>query len=76
MTVMSMEDALANIYSAVNNNNEDLDHHIVRLKEAMAAENLKSVTIDPAQLVHNNRQGRKLMQAYFRKRGVSVEFAA
>jgi hypothetical protein len=30
---------------------------------------------DPTRLVQNNRAGRKLMQAYFRQRGVSVSFS-
>jgi hypothetical protein len=30
---------------------------------------------EPAKLAQNNRSGRKLMQAYFRKRGVAVSFA-
>jgi hypothetical protein len=31
---------------------------------------------EPSKLAQNNRQGRKLMQAYFRKRGVTVSFSA
>jgi hypothetical protein len=30
---------------------------------------------DPSRLAINNRQGRKTMQAYFKKRGVTVTFA-
>jgi hypothetical protein len=31
---------------------------------------------EPARLAQNNRQGRKLMQSYFRKRGVAVSFSS
>jgi hypothetical protein len=37
---------------------------------------LKEAVFDPARLVQNNRSGRKLMQAYFRQRGVTVKFSA
>ena len=41
----------------------------------MAAESVASVSFEPGKLAQNNRQGRKLMQSYFRKRGVEVTFA-
>ena len=34
------------------------------------------VIVDPAKLSQNNRSGRKLMQAYFRQRGVTVKYSA
>ena len=37
---------------------------------------MKEAVFDPAKLAQNNRSGRKLMQSYFRKKGVSVVFAA
>jgi hypothetical protein len=36
---------------------------------------LKEAVFDPARLAHNNRSGRKLMQAYFRQRGVTVTYS-
>ena len=36
---------------------------------------LKEAVFDPARLVQSNRAGRKLMQAYFRQRGVAVKFS-
>lgn len=67
--------ALENIYTSVNGENEDIDTHIAALKTALSAESQKDITVDPARLVHNNRESRKLMQSYFRKRGVTVNFA-
>jgi hypothetical protein len=46
------------------------------LKTALAQAGQKEAEFDPARLVQNNRQGRKLMQAYFRQRGVTVKFSA
>jgi hypothetical protein len=76
MTALSLEQALENIYACVNNDNDGLDAHIAALKAALAAGGAREARIDPARLVHNNRESRKLMQSYFRKRGVSVVFAA
>jgi hypothetical protein len=42
----------------------------------MAAEGAKEAVFDPAKLAQNNRQGRKMMQSYFKKRGVTVTFGA
>lgn len=33
-----------------------------------------TIEVDPAKLAQPNRQGRKLMQSYFKKRGVVVNF--
>jgi len=74
MTALTIEQALENIYTSLHNDNEDIDNHIVQLKAAMAAKGLKSVEVEPARLVQNNRQGRKMMQSYFKKRGVTVTF--
>ncbi|MCO6049709.1 hypothetical protein NGM99_07880 [Mesorhizobium sp. RP14(2022)] len=64
------------IYASLQANNEDLNTHIATLKAALAREGKKEAEFDPAKLAQNNRQGRKLMQAYFRQRGVSVKFSA
>ena len=56
-------------------NNADLDEHIATLKRAMAREGTKEAVFDPTRLPQNNRSGRKMMQSYFRQRGVSVKFS-
>lgn len=73
MTALTKEQALENVYASLTNDNEDIDLHIAALKEALGGE--KDVTVDPARLPLNNRQGRKMMQSYFKKRGVNVTFA-
>lgn len=72
---LPLEQALENIYTSLQNDNDNLDQHITALKTTLAASGTNSVTVDPARLVQPNRQGRKLMQAYFRQRGVIVNFA-
>ena len=75
MTALTIEQALENIYTSLQNDNEDIDTHIQHLKAALSGQNLASVEIDPVRLVQNNRSGRKLMQSYFKKRGVTVTFS-
>jgi len=75
MTALTIEQALEKIYAALQNNNEDIDAHIQHLKTALSAGGQASVAVESARLVQNNRQGRKLMQSYFKKRGVIVTFA-
>ena len=70
---MKLDEALENIYTSLNDDNKDIDLHIAALKGALPADK-QAVTIDPARLPFNNRQGRKVMQAYFKKYGVSVSF--
>lgn len=66
--------ALEDVHTALNNNNAGLDPAIAILKQALAASGQKSVLVKKERLPQNNRQGRKMMQTYFRKRGVVVEF--
>lgn len=75
MTASNVSTILEDIYASLKNDNEDIDTHIQNLRAALAAQGQKSVTIEPAKLVQNNRQGRKTMQAYFKKRGVAVVFS-
>jgi hypothetical protein len=75
MTTLSIEQILEDIYTSLQNDNEGIDAHIKGLKEALAANGQKSVEVDTSRLVQNNRPGRKLMQSYFRKRGVDVTFS-
>ena len=75
MSQPTVAEAIDRIYASLQADNKDLDTHIATLKAAMAREGQKEAVFEPAKLAQNNRQGRKLMQAYFRKRGVTVAFA-
>jgi hypothetical protein len=72
----TVSEATDSIYASLQSNNADIDLHIATLKAALKREGVKEAMFDPARLVQNNRAGRKLMQAYFRQRGVSVTFSA
>jgi hypothetical protein len=72
---LTLSEAVDNIYASLAANNAELDAHIATLKKVMAREGAKEAVFEPSKLAQNNRQGRKLMQAYFRKRGVAVSFA-
>jgi len=72
----TVAEATDRIYQSLQADNADLDTHIATLKAALTREGLKQAVFDPAKLVQNNRSGRKLMQAYFRQRGVTVTFSA
>ena len=74
MSALSLSDATEAIYASLENDNEDLDVHIENLKSAMQAEGKNVAVFQPERLVQNNRAGRKMMQAYFKKRGVKVSF--
>lgn len=75
MTEPTVAEATDRIYASLQADNVDLDIHIATLKAAMAREGVKEAVFDPAKLAQGNRSGRKLMQAYFRQRGVKVGFA-
>ena len=75
MSEPTVAQATENIYASLQANNADIDAHIATLKAALTREGLKQAVFDPSKLAQNNRQGRKLMQAYFRQRGVSVSFS-
>ncbi|MCZ8187626.1 MAG: hypothetical protein O9308_14710 [Beijerinckiaceae bacterium] len=76
MSEPTVSEVTNRIYASLQSNNADLDLHIATLKAALQREGLKEAVFDPARLVQNNRSGRKLMQSYFRQRGVSVTFSA
>lgn len=76
MSELTLAQAIDNIYASIKADNEDLDNHIVALKAAMVREGVKEAVFEPSKLAQSNRQGRKLMQAYFRKKGVAVGFSA
>ena len=67
-----LDQALENIYTSLNSNNDKIDLYIEQLKQTLGETNI--VTVDPARLTYRNRQGRKMMQSYFKKRGVIVNF--
>jgi hypothetical protein len=69
-------EALEKVYESLANDNVELDAAIKELKVALAAEGLKEAIVEPTRLAQNNRQGRKLMQSYFKKKGITVTFAA
>ncbi len=72
---MTVAEALEDIYTSLANDNVELDERIKAAKAALAAEGLKELVVEPGRLAQNNRQGRKLMQSYFKKKGVTVTFA-
>lgn len=74
MTAQTVEQVLEEIYTSLHNNNDGIDAHIAALKTALQAGGKKSVEIDPGKLAQNNRAGRKMMESYFRKRGVEITF--
>ena len=75
MSTLNLKDATEAIYLSLQNDNEDIDLHIANLKDALKAEGAKEAVFETGRLAQNNREGRKMMQSYFKKRGVSVSFA-
>jgi len=73
---LSLNDAKEAVYTSLNADNEDIDAAIAGLKKAMIAVGDKEVEFEAERLSQNNRAGRKMMQSYFKKRGVKVVFAA
>lgn len=74
MTDLSLDAAKEAIYTSLENDNTDIDFHIANLKAAMKAHNAAEAAFKPDRLSQNNRAGRKMMQSYFKKRGVRVVF--
>ena len=74
MSDITVQAAVEAIYDVLKANDPDLDRHIAALRAALAAEGVKEAVFDPRRIAQNNRQGRKLMQSYFRQRGVTVRF--
>ena len=71
----SVEQAIEAIYTSMQNDNEDIDARIKDLKIAMKDAGVKEAQFETSRLVQGNREGRKRMQSYFKKRGVKVVFA-
>ena len=76
MSDVSLPQAIDNIYASLKADNAELLERIAELKAAMARDGVKEAVFEPAKLAQNNRQGRKLMQAFFRKHGVIVSFSS
>ncbi|NCT41207.1 MAG: hypothetical protein GW778_06065 [Alphaproteobacteria bacterium] len=72
----TLEDAKEAVYASLNADNEDIDAAIADLKTAMNEAGEKEAVFVPERLSQNNRAGRKMMQSYFKKRGVKVVFEA
>jgi len=72
---ITVSQAIEAIYASIKNDNEELDAHVATLKAAMAREGVKEAVFETAKLAQPNRSGRKLMQSYFRKKGVAISFA-
>ncbi|UPA27634.1 hypothetical protein [Shinella oryzae] len=75
MSEPTVAEAVERIYGSLQADNADIDVHIATLKAALARGGVKEAVFDPVRLVQNNRSGRKLMQAYFRQRGVTVKYS-
>ena len=71
---MNVQEAKEAVYTSLDNDNEDIDIAIANLKAALKDAGEKEAVFAPERLAQNNRQGRKMMQAYFKKRGVIVKF--
>jgi len=76
MSDTAVAQALEAVHAALNDNNTGLDGCIAALKTALDASGATAVTMDQTRLPQNNRQGRKMLQTYFKKRGVTVVYAA
>lgn len=70
-----METEIEAVYASLINDNHEIDKSIQNLKAALQAAGQGEVVLEAAKLAQNNRQGRKLLQSYFKKRGVKVAFA-
>lgn len=71
---MTIAQAIEAIYTSLDNDNEDIDIHISNLKKAMQENGMTTAVFQSSRLPVNNREGRKTMQSYFKKRGVKVSF--
>lgn len=70
----AVDEAIEAIFLSLENDNNEIDNRIKDLKAALATDGEKEAVFDPTRLAQNNREGRKRMQSYFKKRGVKVVF--
>ncbi|SDG65695.1 hypothetical protein [Pelagibacterium luteolum] len=75
MSDLTVSQAIEAIYASLEKDNEELNLHIANLKAAMAREGVKEAVFENDKLAQPNRQGRKFMQSYFRKQGVTISFS-
>lgn len=73
---ISLDEAKEAVYKSLEADNDDIDLHIANLKAAMKDAGETQAEFIPERLSQNNRAGRKMMQSYFKKRGVKVVFAS
>lgn len=71
----AVSQALDKVYACLHDNNTGIDAAIAELKTALAAKGEKVAIVDKSKIAQNDRVGRRMMQSYFKKRGVAVEFA-
>lgn len=71
----AVKQALDAVHNSLNDNNAGLDEKIAALKAALEQKGEKSVLMDKTRLPNNSRPGRKMLQTYFKKRGVVVVYA-
>lgn len=71
---MSVQNAIDAIYESLKQDNLELDLRIKELKDAMITAGEKTAMFDTNKIAQNNRQGRKLMQSYFKQKGVKIDF--
>lgn len=65
---------LDEVYASLHDNNKGLDDKILALKTALHTAGKKSIAMKKDRLPNNSRPGRKMLQTYFKKRGVVVTF--
>lgn len=70
-----LKEALEKVHASLNDNNQGLDAAIAELKAALLSKGETKVTMQKERLPNNSRPGRKMLQTYFKKRGVTVEYA-
>ncbi len=73
MTELTLAEATDNIYASLQADNQDIGLHIATLKAAMARDGVKEAELEISRLAQPNRQGRKVLIAFFRQRGVTVK---
>jgi len=70
-----MDEILEEIYASLHNDNEGINGLIEKLKVSLKDAGAKHAVADARRIPVQNRQGRKVMQSYFKKRGVELEFS-
>ena len=71
---MTIDQAIEAIHTSLDADNEDIELHISNLKKVMKENDIKEAVFESSRLPVSNREGRKTMQAFFKKRGVKVSF--